>query len=209
MSAAVRRDRRYTWEEYLAIEAAAGDGERYEYWDGEVRPVHGYHPDGVTAMAGAEPEHNQLKGNLTRELGLQLTPRGCHVFSSDQRVAVYASHRFVYPDVVVACRPEYDESRPRRLLNPDLVVEVLSPSTGDSDAGAKLATYTALPSVQEVWIADPGRPLVIQYLRPDGGGDWRMRATTSLDAGLRSDALGLDLSMGDLYALVLDEPGAE
>ena len=205
MPASVRRDRRYTWEEYLAIEAAAGDGERYEYWDGEVRPVHGYHPDGVTAMAGAEPEHNQLKGNLTRELSLRFTPRGCRVFSSDQRVAVHASRRFVYPDVVVACRPDYDESRPRRLLNPDLVVEVLSPSTGDVDTGSKLAAYTALGSVQEVWVADPGRPLVLQYLRPDDGGDWRMRATTTLDAAVRSAALDLEVPMAELYALVLDD----
>ena len=205
MPASVRRDRRYTWEEYLAIEAAAGDGERYEYWDGEVRPVHGYHPDGVTAMAGAEPEHNQLKGNIEAALRLALTPRGCRVFSSDQRVALAASSRFVYPDVVVACRPDYDESRPRRLLNPDLVVEVLSPSTGDVDTGSKLAAYTALGSVQEVWVADPGRPLVLQYLRPDDGGDWRMRATTTLDAAVRSAALDLEVPMAELYALVLDD----
>ena len=206
MSAAIQQRRRYTWEEYVAIEAAAGDGERYEYWDGEVRPVHGYDDQG-RAMAGAEPEHNQLKGNVTRELSARLTPRGCRVFSSDQRVAV-AGGRYVYPDVVVACRPEYDAGRPRRLLNPDLVVEVLSPSTGAADLGPKLATYTALESVQEVWIADPGRPLVIQYLRPDDGGDWRMRATTSLDAALRSNALDLDVPLADLYALVLNEPEA-
>ena len=203
MSAAARRHRHYTWEEYLAIEASAGPGERYEYWDGEVRPVHGYDDQG-RAMAGAEPEHNQLKGNTEAALRQAMTPRGCRVFSSDQRVAVHASSRFVYPDVVVACRPEYDDARPRRLLNPDLVVEVLSPSTGDTDAGAKLATYTSLPSVREVWLADPRRPLVIQYLRPDDGGDWRMRATTTLDAAVRSDALDLDVSMESLYALVLD-----
>ena len=203
MSAAARRDRRYTWEEYLAIEAAAGPGERYEYWDGEVRPVHGYDGQG-RAMAGAEPEHNQLKGNIEAAFRRILTPRGCRVLSSDQRVAVLGSSRFVYPDVVVACRPEYDDARPRRLLNPDLVVEVLSPSTGDADAGPKLATYTALASVREVWLADPGRPLVIQYLRPDDGGDWRMRATTALDAAVRSEAFGLEVAMADLYVLVLD-----
>ena len=86
MSAAVRRDRRYTWDEYLAIEAAAGPGERYEYWDGEVWPVNGYHPDGVTAMAGAEPEHNQLKGNISYMLSARLTPLGCCVLSSTQRL---------------------------------------------------------------------------------------------------------------------------
>lgn len=202
MPAAVQQRRRYTWDEYVAIEAAAGDGERYEFWDGEVRPVHGYDDQGE-AMAGAEPEHNQLKGNIEAALRAALTPRGCRVFSSDQRVAV-VDGRYVYPDVVVACQPQYDASRPRRLLNPDLVVEVLSPSTGETDMGPKLATYTALESVREVWVADPGRPLVIQYVRPDDGGDWRMRATTSLDASLRSDALDLDLPLTDLYALVLD-----
>ena len=204
MPAAVQSRRRYTWEEYLAIEAAAGPGERYEFWDGKVRPVHGYDDQG-RAMAGAEPEHNQLKGNIEAAIRQSVTPRGCRVFSSDQRVAVRGSSRFVYPDVVVACRPEYDDARPRRLLNPDLVVEVLSPSTSDTDAGAKLATYTELPSVQEVWLADPARPLVLQYLRPDDGDDWRMRATTTLDAALRSGAFDLDVPMADLYALVLGD----
>ncbi len=202
MSAAVEQRRRYTWEEYVAVEAAAGDGERYEYWDGEVRPVHGYDDQG--RPAGAEPEHNQLKGNIEAALRAALTPRGCRVLSSDQRVAV-AGGRYVYPDVVVACQPQYDASRPRRLLNPDLAVEVLSPSTSDADLGPKLATYTALESVREVWIADPSRPLVIQYVRPDDASDWRMRATTSLEGALRSDALDLDLLLADLYALALDD----
>ena len=202
MSAAVERRRRYTWEEYLAIEATAGPGERYEFWDGEVRPVHGYDDRG-RATAGTEPEHNQLKGNIEAAVRRAMTPRGCHVFSSDQRVAVHGSSRFVYPDVVVACRPEYDDGRPRRLHDPDLVVEVLSPSTADSDVGPKLAEYTSLPSVREVWHADPSRPLVIQYLRPEGGDDWRMRTTP--EASVRSDALGLDVPMTDLYALVLGD----
>ena len=130
------------------------------------------------------------------------------MFSSDQRVAVDRGARTLYPDVVVACRPEYDESRPRMLLNPDLVVEVTSASTVEADLGDKLVRYTALPSVREVWIADPHRALVMQYLRPEGGaGDWRMRAATSLDGALRSDALDRDVPLRALYALVLDGPG--
>ena len=198
MSAAPVRTRRYTLAEYLALDAEAPEGVRYEWWDGEVWPVHGYDADGVM-MAGAEPEHNELVTNAVVELRQRLRPQGCKVFSSDQRVAI--GTRYVYPDVVVSCTPQYDDSRPRRLLTPDLVVEVASASTAAADRGPKLVRYTEVPGLREIWIAEVDRVLLTQYVRE--GESWRLLAYTSLDAVLTSPAFGVEVPLAALYDGVL------
>lgn len=206
MSVAIQRHRRYTEEEYHEIDRTAPDGVRYEFWDGVIWPVNGYEPDGVTAMAGAEPEHNQLKGNIEAALRAALLPRRCHVFSSDQKVTRGERGRYFYPDVVATCRPEYDDSRPRILLNPELIVEVSSESTAEVDRGEKLVRYMSLPTVEEVWLADPSRPLVLQYLRPrEEQDDWRLRAYVGLEAVVRSERFAVEAMLRDLYVLVLPE----
>ncbi len=180
----------YTAEEYLTLDAEAEEGVRYEYWDGHV-----------VAMAGAEPEHNVLKGNIARELGNRLIKRGCRVMSSDQRVQV--GSRYVYPDVVVACKPNYASTRPRTLLNPELLVEVTSTSTAGTDRGSKLAAYTELDSLQEYWIAESNRVLLTQFVRHEAG--WLLHNYTHRDAILRSAHFGLEIPVEAFYALVLEE----
>lgn len=177
--------------EYLTLDAESDL--RYEYWDGHVY-----------AMAGAEPEHNQLKDNIARELGNRLLPRGCRVMTSDQRVAV--GTRYLYPDVVVACNPEYADTKPRTLRNPDLIVEVISDSTAGHDRGAKLEAYTGLASLREYWIADPTQPLVQQHVRQ--GDAWLLRFIRGLDAAVASPMFDIAVPMRALYALVLGEGAA-
>jgi Uma2 family endonuclease len=142
--------RSYTVEEYLELDAEAED-ERYELQHGSVIP-----------RAGAEPEHNQIKTNVASELGTRLQSNGCWVMTSDQRVRV--SFGYVYPDVVVTCDPKYEETRPRTLQNPELIVEVTSESTQARDHSDKLAAYTELDSLQEYWILDPEKPLLIPLM---------------------------------------------
>ena len=177
---------RYTAEDYLALDAASE--RRHEFLGGDVR-----------AMAGAEPEHNVLKGNIARELGNRLLRRGCRVMTSDQRVRL--GEGYVYPDVVVACAPEYVEPRPRSLVNPDLVVEVTSASTAKADRAEKLVAYTAMESLREYWIAETDRALITQYVRQEAG--WFLQAYASLDATLISPHFDLEIPMEALYALVL------
>ncbi len=181
----------YTVEDYLRLDAEAPEGIRYELWDGEV-----------IQMAGAEPEHNQLKDNIARELGNRLQPRGCWVMTSDQRVRI-SETRYVYPDVVVACRPAYADTRPRTLVNPELIAEVTSESTVAADRSAKLAAYTEMNSLQEYWIAEPGRPLLTQFVRREDG--WRLHVHDQLEQAVRSPHFDVEVSLRALYALVLDE----
>ena len=178
----------YTAEEYLALDAE--DEVRYEYWDGQV-----------IAMAGAEPEHNVLKDNIARELGNRLLKRRCRVMTSDQRVQV--GSRYVYPDVVVTCKPDYAPTRPRTLLNPELLVEVILASTAGTDWGIKLAAYTELDSLQEYWIAESNRVLLTQYVRHEAG--WLLHIYTHSEATLRSAYFDLEIPVQAFYALVLQE----
>jgi Uma2 family endonuclease len=187
MSAVATRS--YTVDEYLELDAEAED-ERYEFQHGSVIP-----------MAGAEPEHNQIKDNVSSELRSHLQPRGCWVMTSDQRVSV--SFGYVYPDVVVACDPTYEDTRPRTLQNPELIVEVTSESTQARDHSDKLAAYTELDSLQEYWMVNPEKPLLTQYTRDADG--WRYRAHTALSDTVESEAFDLEVPLRDIYALVLGE----
>ena len=181
--------RSYTVDEYLQLDAEAED-ERYEFQNGSLIP-----------MAGAEPEHNQIKDNISRELGNQLLERGCFVMTSDQRVRV--SFGYVYPDVVVACEPSYEDTRPRTLQNPELIVEVTSDSTQARDHSDKLAAYTDLDSLREYWTIDPEKALLTQYTRDVDG--WRVQFHTALSETVESNTFNLEVSLRDLYALVIQE----
>ena len=134
-------------EAYLALEAASTPGHaRHEFWDGRIR-----------AMGGASMRHNQLVLGIGSELRTKLSNGPCRALVSDMRVRLSA-HRYVYPDVVVACPPEVDaQQRPETLTNPRVVFEVLSPSTAAVDRGDKLEAYRAIESLTDYVIVDPDR----------------------------------------------------
>ena len=191
---------RMTVEEYLAFDAAAPEGERYEYWDGVVVPVHGYDETGTVAMAGASPAHNQITLNLSPALHGPMTGRGCRGGLGDQRVRTEEG-RYSYPDVVFVCdEPVYTDDVPPVLLNPTLLVEVASPSTAGRDRGRKLTAYTQIDSLVEYWMVEPDRPEVTRVVRqPDG---WGLRFSLGLGATAASDALGVSVPLADVYRLV-------
>ena len=200
MSAARRQ--KMTVEEYLAFDAAAPEGMRYEYWDGDVIPVHGYHDDGVTAMAGASPAHNQITLNLIAALHGAMTGRGCRGGTGDQRVRA-EDGRYSYPDLVFVCgTPEYSDGTPPILLNPTLIVEVASPSTAGRDRGTKMRAYTQTASLAEYWLVEATTPEVTRVVRTADG--WALRFAAGLDAVLASDALGVAVPLADVYRLVDD-----
>jgi Uma2 family endonuclease len=194
MSTAVAR-RQITVEEYLDLDADADDV-RYEYLDGRV-----------WALAGATPPHNLVKDNVRTELHTRLRPRGCRSFTSDQRVKI-SETRYVYPDVAVVCGPpEYTDESPPSLANPELLVEVTSPSTTDRDHQDKLDAYLQLDSLQEYWIASPSKVLITQYVRKND--EWIVRSVRDREAVLRCEALDIELAMDDIYALVETEETEE
>jgi len=171
---------------YLALDAAEPD-RRYEFWDGEV-----------SAMGGASRAHNAVALGFAAELRRALRGSPCAAFMADMRTRI-AEDRYVYPDVVVACPPELDESaRPETLVNPRVVVEVLSPSTEAFDRGRKFAGYREVASLTDYVLAAADTARVEHYSRePDGR--WSLR-TLGPGERLELAALGVTLALDEVYA---------
>src|ERR1700722_5245267 len=148
---------RVTVDEYLARERVSET--KHELLNGVV-----------VAMAGASPRHALITSNITVALGNALRSRPCLVLSSDQRVAVEATALCTYPDVTVVCeRPRFDTKDAHTLLNPLVIVEVLSDSTEAYDRGAKFAHYRSVPSLAEYVLVAQSERKVEHYRRLEGG----------------------------------------
>jgi Uma2 family endonuclease len=154
-------------DEYLAIERAAET--KSEYFDGRLY-----------AMAGVSRAHSLITSNFVRHLGNALDGSPCETYGSDMRVKVSPTGAYVYPDVTVACgEPEFEDAHVDTLLNPTLIVEVLSPSTEAYDRGIKFAWYRQLLSVRECLFVSQDRPLVERFVRK--GDSWAFTEHSGLE----------------------------
>lgn len=181
---------RLTPEEYLVIERQADT--KSEYLNGEM-----------FAMSGASRWHNLVTTNLAGELRAQLKGRACEVYSSDQRVHIPATRLYTYPDVVVVCgEPRFEDALLDTLLNPKLVIEVLSPTTEAYDRGEKFEHYQSIESLLEYLLVDPARPRVEHYLRQDGN-HWFLTVLESLDATLPLTSIQCKLPLAEIYDKVV------
>jgi Uma2 family endonuclease len=148
---------RMTYAEYLAAE--------------ETSPVKHEFLDGVAyAMAGGTIEHAALSASVIGLLTRALSGRPCRVFSSDARVRVLATGLSTYPDVTVVCgKLEVDAEDPHAIVNPVLLVEVLSDSTEAADRGEKAAHYRRIPSLRELVLVSQRGPRIEVQRRSDAG----------------------------------------
>jgi Uma2 family endonuclease len=175
-----------TPEEYLEIEREAET--RSEYLDGEM-----------FAMSGGSREHNLIVTNLVRELSLQLKRRPCEVYSSDQRVRVPETGLYTYPDIVVVCGdPLFEDEAVDTLLNPLLIVEVLSPTTEAYDRGKKFEGYRTIPTLAEYVLVSQREPLVEQFLRQDGQ-HWLFTATSGRERAVSLASIQCELALAEIY----------
>lgn len=179
-----------SYAEYLAREARADA--KHEYLLGDV-----------WAMAGGTPEHGRLQASLIREIGIALAGKPWVVFTSDVRVRIDATDRTTYPDLFVVCGPrETSEDDPNAIVNPVLVVEVLSDSTELDDRGEKFAHYRHLDSLVEyVLVSQRDRHVEVFRRGAEGwllsearaGQTIRLR---SIDAEIDVDAIYRDPTLG-------------
>jgi Uma2 family endonuclease len=177
-------------EEYLALEERAEY--KSEYFGGEI-----------FAMAGGSPEHNLVAMNVAGELWKQLSESPCRVYPSDQRVKVPDTGLYTYADVTVVCaEPQYEESRPRSLLNPTLIVEVLSETTEAYDRGDKFAHYQTLPSLREYVLVASDQRRIERYTRQEGGAEWVYGECRAPAGSLALPSIGCVLSLPDVYGKV-------
>lgn len=180
---------RVSVEEYLAQERRSEI--RHEYLDGEV-----------FAMTGASVRHNRIVLDTGASLQKRLAGSDCEAFASDLRVKVSASGLYTYPDLVVVCGElELEDEHVDTLLNPTLIVEVLSPSTADYDRGGKFAHYRSIPSLQEYLVLAQDRVHAEHYRRQEG--NWVLAETDDRQAVLELAAIGCQLPLAEVYERAL------
>ncbi|MFP5286997.1 MAG: Uma2 family endonuclease [Thermoanaerobaculia bacterium] len=184
-----------TPEDYLAIERQAET--RSEYLDGEM-----------FAMTGGSLRHSLAVGNLVRELSLKLKNRPCRVFPSDLRVHIPATGLYTYPDVIVVCgEPLLQDECQDTLLNPTVIIEVLSPTTEAYDRGKKFEHYRSIESLLEYLLVSQSEPHVEHYLRQDGN-RWLFTETTGLEATLALPSIQCELALAEIYDKIAFPLGA-
>lgn len=178
----------FTPEEYLARERKALD--KSEYRDGQIY-----------TMPGASRKHNLITGNTFAELHVQLRNRVCEVYPSDMRVKVNSTGTYTYPDVVVVCEePQFEDAHFDTLLNPTVLIEVLSPSTAAYDRGEKFASYQKLDSLCEYVLISQDRVRVEYYLRQQQ--TWDLTEFHSLSDVFQLVSIACELSLQAIYAKV-------
>jgi Uma2 family endonuclease len=179
--------------EYLEIERRALI--KSEFLDGEM-----------FAMSGGTSAHSLIAVNLMFALRTQLKGCPCRVYNSDMRVKVQTSGLYTYPDVSVACgQEEFADKHHDTLLNPTVIVEVLSDSREAYDRGKKFELYRQLPSLREYLLVNQHEPIVEQYIRQDSG-EWLLRAVAGLESRLSLPSVSITIGMADVYTDVCFVP---
>ncbi len=182
-----------TPEEYLALERAAET--KSEYFRGEM-----------FALAGAGRRHNLLVASLIERVRPAARRRGCQVYPSDMRIGIRAIGNYTYPDMAITCgKEEFEDAVADTLLNPVVLVEVLSESTEKYDRGAKFEHDQKLPSLRLYVLVTQDRPRVEVFSREEAG-FWKYEAFEGDEAVLTLDPPGATFSLGELYEGVLEEP---
>lgn len=179
----------YTPDEYLSLERSCEA--KHEYYKGEI-----------FAMGGASPRHVLIVTNLVVSLGSQLQSGPCAVYSTDLRVKVDPTGLYTYPDVVVLCEePRFSDEQKDTLVNPALILEVLSESTKDYDRGGKFEQYRTIDAFVEYLLVAQDRPHVEHNTRqPDGS--WLLQETNSLEDTIQLKSVPCSLRMTDIYSKI-------
>lgn len=175
-----------TVEEYLAMERASE--EKHEFLDGEIY-----------LMSGGTGNHSFISTNINASLHAQLRKSPCRTTTSDLRVQVSDTGLYTYPDISVVCDPIFWTDNHRdTLLNPTLIIEVLSPSTERYDRGKKFQHYRALESLKEYVLVAQDQARIERYLRQPNG-EWLFADAAGLETSLELQSIGCTLALADVY----------
>ena len=176
-----------SFDDWLAGERAALEG-RSEYLGGEVY-----------AMTGASAAHNAIVMNVAGQLWLQMKGRPCQVYANDMKVRIHAANAGTYPDLVAFCAEhEFQDHRTDVLLNPSLVVEVLSDSTEAYDRGGKFALYRQIPSLREYLLISQHQVQVDLYTR-GADGHWILSDFNALTDRIHLPSVNCTLEVAEVY----------
>ncbi len=185
----------YTPEEYLALEETAEF--RSEYWNGEIVP-----------MTGGSFDHNTLFVNFCALLKFASRGRDFTIRAGDMRVWIPRYHLYVYPDVyVIQGQPIFQETRKDVMLNPKLIIEILSKSTQDYDKTDKFRSYRSILEFQEYLLVSQYETYVEHHIKTDNG--WVLREYESDSAIIHLSSIGVEIAIADIYEGVTFESKIE
>lgn len=178
---------RFSFGQYLMLEEDSGI--KHEFLEGQV-----------WAMSGGTPEHAAVAGNVLTLLNVQLAGKKCRVFTSDLRIRVVATGLGTYPDVSVVCGRlalDPEDAKRHTVVNPRILVEVLSPSTEVYDRGEKLRQYQQVPSVDEIVLVAHDRP-EIEVVRREADGTWSRHVARAGESA-RLLSIDCDLPVSEVF----------
>ena len=188
-------------QEYLEFERTSEF--KHEWHGGRLYPLG--NPYGPTAMAGASTSHVRLATAITSLLFQQLRGRPCEPFAMDHRVKALGDTSYMYPDVFVACTPEFSADEFDTVVNPVVIFEITSPSTAEYDREEKFARYRNIPSLRDYVLIAATHLGAEHRSRPQESEQaalsdrWWLRVLTEPDEELTFDSIGCTLRLGDLY----------
>nr|WP_295926135.1 Uma2 family endonuclease [uncultured Dyadobacter sp.] len=178
----------YSEEEYLRLENDAL--EKSEYFQGKI-----------VMMAGGTPNHNRVKENIIGEIyPILKKQRSCKSYSSDQRIHIPSNSLYTYPDIAIVCGPNrYAELDRNSIVNPSVIIEIMSAGTGDYDLGEKFRLYRDIESLQE-YITIHSLHVEAEVWRRTADNHWLLADDAfSLNDSITIQSIGATLQMADLY----------
>jgi len=160
---------------------------------------HEYYQGEIFAMAGASRKHNLIAANVIISLGTQLKKRPCRVYPSDMRLKIEKTGLYTYPDIMIVCGEErFSNEKENTLLNPDVIIEVLSDSTESYDRGKKFCNYRKLDSLKEyVLISHKCRKIEIYSKNKDN--KWELTESIEDNSVIPLEKIGCSLDISDVY----------
>ncbi|MBX3290196.1 MAG: Uma2 family endonuclease [Acidobacteria bacterium] len=186
--------KRLTAEEYLEFERKSEI--KHEFYNGRV-----------FAMAGAKRRHNLIALNIGSEIRSHLKGRDCEAYPSDMRVYVNEFGLYTYPDISVVCgEPEFQDDVFDTLLNPVLLIEILSDSTESYDRGRKFQHYRGIESLREYVLVSQNEARVEKYVR-QGDGFWVLSEAVGIDSTIMFESIDCPIPLAEIYDKInLEEP---
>ncbi len=150
-------------------------------------------------MTGASAEHNAIVANIVRELGIQFKKRPCQVFANDMKVHIQPADAGNYPDLIAFCGdPEFHDGRRDLLLNPALIIEVLSDSSVAYDRGDKFALYRQIPSLKEYLLLSQHR-IQIELFSRGADNRWTLTEFNALADEVALASVDCKLALSEVY----------
>ena len=187
MATVIAPDRLFTIEEYFEIEVRSDR-------------KHQFNRGRISVRTGATDNHIEICWNLNYLLGQFLKGKPCRGYGSDMRIEVVADEYYVYPDLSIAC-PPIKKKKIRgtaTLLNPAVIIEVLSPSTESLDRGEKFTEYTKMPSLREYFLISQNVAQVERWWRADDG-KWSISVVSGLQSAMVIDSIQCSLPLSEVY----------